>query len=86
MRCDLHIHSYHSDGTWSPEKIASVCKEKQIDCFSVTDHNLLSAYPQAILAAEKYFQSIPAFSAERSERCSRPNERPLDCSIGRISF
>lgn len=54
MLCDLHIHSYNSDGTWSPEKIASVCKEKQIRIFSITDHNLLSAYPEAIHAADKY--------------------------------
>ncbi len=73
MRCDLHIHSYHSDGTWSPEKIASVCKEKQIDCFSVTDHNLLSAYPQAILAAEKYhLRCIPGVE--------------IDCILNQKSF
>lgn len=54
MLCDLHIHSYYSDGTWSSEKIASICKEKQIELFSITDHNLLSAYPEAIQAANQY--------------------------------
>ncbi len=54
MLCDLHIHSWHSDGTWSPEQIAIVCKEKGISCFSITDHNLLSAYPEAMQCAQKY--------------------------------
>ena len=54
MLCDLHIHSWHSDGTWSPEQIAAICKEKGISCFSITDHNLLSAYPEAMQCAQKY--------------------------------
>ena len=60
MLYDLHIHSWHSDGTWSPEQIAALCKQKQIGCFSITDHNLLSAYPEAMQAAQKYgLQCIP---------------------------
>lgn len=60
MLYDLHIHSWYSDGTWSPEQIAALCKQKQIGCFSITDHNLLSAYPDAMQAAQKYgLQCIP---------------------------
>ncbi len=54
MLCDLHIHSWYSDGTWSPEQIAATCQKRGIQLFSITDHNLVSAYPEAFQAAEKY--------------------------------
>jgi predicted metal-dependent phosphoesterase TrpH len=54
MLCDLHIHSRHSDGTRTPQQITQLCLQQNIRLFSITDHNLLSAYPEALDAAKQY--------------------------------
>jgi predicted metal-dependent phosphoesterase TrpH len=45
---DLHIHSTLSDGTLSPEEIISTAKKKGISALSITDHDTMAAYPEAI--------------------------------------
>ncbi len=42
MRLDLHIHSYFSDGEFSPERITNEVTKRGISLFSITDHNILS--------------------------------------------
>ncbi len=38
---DLHIHSYYSDGTSSPETILKRALDKNLGLISITDHNVL---------------------------------------------
>jgi len=38
---DLHIHSYHSDGTMSPEEILTVALSKGVGLIAISDHNVL---------------------------------------------
>ena len=38
---DLHIHSYYSDGTMSPEEILHEAKKNQVGIISLTDHDKL---------------------------------------------
>ena len=38
---DLHIHSYYSDGTMSPEDILAAALKKGVGLFAITDHNIL---------------------------------------------
>lgn len=40
-RADLHIHSYYSDGTLSPQEIVDIALSKQINIIAITDHNEL---------------------------------------------
>lgn len=44
---DLHIHTYFSDGHWSPQKIVEECVAKKIKYFAITDHDNLSGYRKA---------------------------------------
>jgi len=44
FRADLHIHSYFSDGTDSPEEILYLAKEKKLLGISITDHDTIDAY------------------------------------------
>lgn len=53
MFADLHLHSYYSDGTQSPEQIARTAASHGIGLMSVTDHNLRAAYPEAEDACRK---------------------------------
>ena len=37
--CDLHLHSYYSDGTCSPAEIVSKARELGLSVIALTDHN-----------------------------------------------
>jgi predicted metal-dependent phosphoesterase TrpH len=39
---DLHLHTYFSDGTFSPEQLVEEAKKAGLFCISVTDHDSLS--------------------------------------------
>jgi predicted metal-dependent phosphoesterase TrpH len=39
MKCDLHLHTTCSDGSFTPEEIVALAKEKGIDVIAVTDHD-----------------------------------------------
>ena len=41
---DLHIHSNHSDGTWSLKRILKKAKKLNLEVISITDHDTLDAY------------------------------------------
>ena len=38
---DLHIHSYYSDGTSSPEEIVEQALQADLSCIAVTDHDTI---------------------------------------------
>lgn len=44
MLSDFHIHSCHSDGTYTAQMIVSACKKNNIKFFSVCDHNTIDIY------------------------------------------
>ena len=44
MLTDLHIHSYYSDGTMSPQEIVKDAKNKNVGIISITDHDVLDSY------------------------------------------
>lgn len=41
MIIDLHIHTYFSDGEFSPEEVILEAKKNKIKTFSITDHNTI---------------------------------------------
>lgn len=41
---DLHIHSNHSDGTYSVKEILQEAEKRQLDMISITDHDTIKAY------------------------------------------
>jgi len=52
MFVDLHIHTYFSDGTQSPEEVAEIAKVKGISVISVCDHNTIEAYKRLKIACQ----------------------------------
>jgi len=40
----MHIHTEFSDGTYSPEEVAKIAKEKGLTLISVCDHDTIEAY------------------------------------------
>lgn len=47
-KVDLHIHTNHSDGFYSPEEIILKAKENELEAISITDHDNLSGINDAI--------------------------------------
>ena len=52
-KVDLHTHTFHSDGFYSPEKIVLKAKERGIDTLSITDHDNLAGIPEAVELGRK---------------------------------
>ena len=51
MPIDLHLHTHHSDGTFTPEEVVRRAKSLKMTAISITDHDTLSALPAARQAA-----------------------------------
>ena len=45
---DLHIHTTHSDGTFSPRRIVDYALSKKMKAIAITDHNSISGVSPAI--------------------------------------
>ena len=52
MRCDLHSHSIHSDGSATPAELVAMAKEQGL-IIALTDHNTVSGLPDFLREAEK---------------------------------
>ena len=48
MRCDFHVHSNHSDGTFSPAELADEAAREGIQVMALTDHDGLSGIAGAV--------------------------------------
>jgi len=61
-KIDLHIHSNRSsDGDFSPFHIIKLAKEKKLRAISITDHDTVAAYPEALkIGQEAGVEVIPS--------------------------
>lgn len=53
-KIDLHIHSTYSDGTNSVDEIFQIALKNDLDTISITDHDSISSYQEALICAKKY--------------------------------
>ena len=47
MKGDFHIHTYYSDGVFSPEKIVDLAVEARLEVIALTDHDNVLSYDVA---------------------------------------
>lgn len=52
MKADCHCHTIHSDGTLTPKALLDLAKTQQLTGLSITDHDTLAAYPEALSYAK----------------------------------
>lgn len=45
--CELHCHTIHSDGAFTPESLMQTARERLLDGIALTDHNTVSGVAQA---------------------------------------
>jgi len=53
-KANLHIHTYHSDGIFTPKMILSYARRKKTKVLSITDHNMIKGTLQGLKFAERY--------------------------------
>ena len=47
MKGDFHIHTYYSDGVFSPEKIVDLAVDAGLEVIALTDHDNVLSYKVA---------------------------------------
>jgi predicted metal-dependent phosphoesterase TrpH len=58
---DLHVHTNHSDGLYTPEQVVKIAIEKGIKVLAIADHDTTTAYDEALkYVAEEELTLIPA--------------------------
>ena len=45
LYANLHTHSTHSDGVFTPEEMVKVAKREGYKAVAITDHDTATAYP-----------------------------------------
>lgn len=61
MLCDLHMHTTKSDGIWSPERLFDEIRTRDLQFFSITDHDCMDAYP---VPADLRHRCIPGIEVD----------------------
>lgn len=54
MKADLHIHSYYSDGKYSPAEIVLSAAQSHLDVIALTDHDTIDGLADAREACRKH--------------------------------
>jgi predicted metal-dependent phosphoesterase TrpH len=70
-RIDLHVHTTHSDGTYTPAQVIELARRCGLAALAITDHDTLDGIPPAMAAnAATDLEIVPAveISAEYQER------------------
>lgn len=60
MKVDLHLHSTHSDGNWTPSQLVAHAIDIGMSVIALTDHDTVSGIDEALTAASDKLQVIPA--------------------------
>lgn len=54
MKFDLHLHTFFSDGKYSPEGVVDLALERGLNGIAITDHDTTLGIERAIKHSEKY--------------------------------
>ncbi len=58
--CDLHTHSVHSDGTWTPLQLLEEAERLGLGAIALTDHNTISGLSEFLEAARgREVEAVP---------------------------
>lgn len=59
MQADFHLHTHHSDGTWSPKDLVEHAVKIKLTHMSITDHDTTYGINEGIEAAQGRVEIIP---------------------------
>lgn len=58
MSVDLHLHTYHSDGSWSPSEVVANAIRLKLSAIAITDHDTVAGIEEARAAANGSLEII----------------------------
>ncbi|MDP9132206.1 MAG: PHP domain-containing protein [Nitrospirota bacterium] len=59
-RIDLHLHTTHSDGSFSTREVMAFAKQADVTALAITDHDIVAGIPEAIaIGTELGIEVIP---------------------------
>lgn len=76
---NLHLHSTHSDGPYTPRELVQIAKEEGYSAIAITDHDTATAYPELKEACAEYGMEC-IFGAEFT------SPAPVCCHITAFNF
>ena len=90
VSCDLHTHSFYSDGALSPEETAQAAAGKNVRYWALTDHDTVDGLPEAAAAAaakprtdnKKAGTTVPAVCLKKNPARSSADESNLPLRTG----
>ena len=53
LYANLHMHSTHSDGVYSPSELVRIAKKEGYKALAITDHDTATAYPELLDTCKK---------------------------------
>lgn len=59
MSVDLHLHTLHSDGSWSTQELVEEAIRKNLKTIAITDHDTVAGIAEAIHIAANRIEIIP---------------------------
>lgn len=66
---DLHVHTFFSDSTFSPEEVIKTADKMGVDTIAITDHDCIDAIPISIEEGKKYgIEIIPGIEMTVEEK------------------
>jgi predicted metal-dependent phosphoesterase TrpH len=92
-RADLHIHTTHSDGAYTPAEVVDLARRSGLAAVAITDHDTVSALPPACAAAGRALEVVPGveITTEHEGRglhllgyFFRPNDLALGSALARV--
>jgi hypothetical protein len=92
MTADLHLHTFHSDGSWSPQQLVEAAIEQGLACIAVTDHDTVDGIaPTRRAAAATNLEVIagieintvqpPSAQQESTDVQSLESKEPIDIHL-----
>lgn len=59
MSVDLHLHTLHSDGSWTTQQLVEAAIEKNLKSIAITDHDTVAGITEAFEIAADRIEIIP---------------------------
>lgn len=77
MTVDLHLHTNHSDGTWSPQEMVRYAINIKMRCIAVTDHDTISGISEAEAAANGRLEIIPGLEINTNAESGQKKKQDI---------
>jgi 3',5'-nucleoside bisphosphate phosphatase len=92
-RADLHVHTTHSDGTYSPAQVVDLARRSGLTALAITDHDTLAAFAEARALGSSTLEIVPGVEITAEYRGRelhllayfvRPEDVPLTTALARL--